>query len=403
MDDPMVIEIWNLVFIQYNRESDGSLRLLPMKHVDTGMGFERLVSVIQKKTSNYDTDVFEPLFKAIQEKTGARSYTGKVGADDQDGIDMAYRVVADHARTLTIALSDGGRPDNVGRGYVLRRILRRAIRFIEKLGGKPGALSSLVPVVADLLGETFPELHKDPSLVIDIIDDEELQFLKTLSRGKRLLERTIEKLNGAKILPGEIAWKLYDTYGFPIDLTQLMSEEQGLTVDMNGLEQAKLAAQLVSQAKVNQLNTTVDLDVHSISELRDKLKVPTTNDLPKYNYDALSENKDSVYRFESCKGKVLAIRKNKSFVEQITDNDVVGLILDTTNFYAEAGCQEYDTGLMLKDDSNSDVEFQVLQVKIYPGSIMHIGYLINNPSEGDSTLSIKIGDSLRLEINQVGY
>lgn len=399
MDDPNVIEIWNLVFIQFNRENDGSLKQLPSKHVDTGMGFERLVSVIQDKTSNYDTDVFAPLFKAIQEKTGARDYTGKVGNDDSDGIDMAYRVVADHARTLSIALSDGGRPDNVGRGYVLRRILRRAIRFIEKLGGKPGALSTLVPVVVDLLGDIFPELNKDPSLVMDIINDEEVQFLKTLSRGKRLLERTIEKLNNTKVLPGEIAWKLYDTYGFPFDLTQLMAEENGLSVDMEGFEQAKVAAQLISQAKTSQLNTTVDLDVHAISELKDQ-KVPLTNDSAKYNYRALSDKKDSVYSFDSCQGNVLAIRKNKSFVDQINDSDVVGLIMDRTNFYAEAGGQEFDTGFMIKDDSKVDVEFQVLQVKIYGGYIMHIGYLHHNPTEGDLNPSINVGDMLRLEINQ---
>ncbi|XP_017484302.1 PREDICTED: alanine--tRNA ligase, cytoplasmic-like [Rhagoletis zephyria] len=399
MDDPDVIEIWNLVFIQFNRENDGSLRQLPSKHVDTGMGFERLVSVIQDKNSNYDTDVFVPLFNAIQEKTGARLYTGKVGADDTDGVDMAYRVVADHARTLTIALSDGGRPDNVGRGYVLRRILRRAIRFIEKLGGKPGALSSLVPVVVGLLGDTFPELNKDPELVMDIINDEEQQFLKTLSRGKRLLERTIEKLTDSKVLPGEIAWKLYDTYGFPFDLTQLMSEEQGLTVDIEGYEKAKVAAQLLSQAKISQLNTTVDLDVHAISELRDQ-KVPITDDSAKYNYSSLSDKKDSVYRFESCQGTVLAIRKDKAFVQQVTDTELIGLILDATNFYAEQGGQEHDTGFMIKGESGAEVEFQVLQVKVYGGYIMHIGHLIGNSTEGDQALSLKVGDLLRLEINQ---
>lgn len=401
MDDPDVLEIWNLVFIQFNRENDGSLRPLPSKHVDTGMGFERLVSVIQDKSSNYDTDVFVPLFNAIQEKTGARTYTGKVGTDDSDGIDMAYRVVADHARTLTIALSDGGRPDNVGRGYVLRRILRRAIRFIEKLGGKPGALSSMVPVVVDLLGDTFPELNKDPELVMDIINDEEQQFLKTLSRGKRLLEKTIEKLTDTKVLPGDIAWKLYDTYGFPFDLTQLMSEEQGLTVDMEGFEKAKVAAQLASQAKVSQLNTTVDLDVHAISELREQ-KVPITDDAAKYNYSSLSDKMDSVYRFDSCKGTVLAIRKDKTFVQQVSDTELMGLILDATNFYAEAGGQEHDTGFMIKGDAGAEVEFQVLQVKVYGGYIVHIGHLIGgNPTEGDQGLSIKVGDSLRLEINQV--
>lgn len=400
MDDPNVIEIWNLVFIQFNRENDGLLVPLPKKHVDTGMGFERIVSVIQNKTSNYDTDIFEPLFKAIQKNTGAPNYTGKLGDDDTNGIDMAYRVVADHVRTLTIALSDGGRPDNVGRGYVLRRILRRAVRYIEKLGGKPGAFGSLVPVVVQTLGDFFPELNKDPQLVMDIINEEELQFLKTLSRGKRLLKTAIEKLEGSKILPGDIAWKLYDTYGFPIDLTRLMVEEHDLCVDMEGFEKAKAQAQLISQAKISQLDTKVELDVHAISELRDHLKIPVTNDLPKYNYNSLTDKKDSVYRFESCQGKVLAIRKEKSFVQEVSDTDLIGIILDSTNFYAEAGGQEHDTGYMIKenDDNNVEIEFKVVQVKSFGGYVVHIGFLMQE-SSGQSKLLVN--DVLRLEIDQV--
>lgn len=150
-DDPNVLEIWNLVFMQYNRESDGSLKELPNKHIDTGMGFERLVSVLQDKSSNYDTDVFEPLFKRIQEMTGARAYTGKLGAEDADGIDTAYRVVADHVRTLVFALADGGVPSNVGRGYVLRRILRRGSRYVRKKFAVPIGtfFSTLMPTLVD--------------------------------------------------------------------------------------------------------------------------------------------------------------------------------------------------------------------------------------------------------------
>ena len=155
-DDPNVLEIWNLVFIEFNRESDGTLLPLPKKHVDTGMGLERLVSVIQEKDSNYDTDLFTPIFKAIHLETGTRMYTGKVGNDDVDGIDMAYRVLADHIRTLTVSLADGGRPDNVGRGYVLRRILRRAVRYsMDKLNGKPGLLGSLVYTVSKILSKFY--------------------------------------------------------------------------------------------------------------------------------------------------------------------------------------------------------------------------------------------------------
>lgn len=201
---------------------------------------------------------------------------------------MAYRVVADHVRTLTIALSDGGRPDNTGRGYVLRRILRRGIRYaIEKLGGKPGTFANLVNVVVEILGDTFPEVRKDPHSVMDVINEEEAQFLKTLNRGKNLLERTVSKLPASeKILPGDVAWRLYDTYGFPVDLTQLMCEERSLSIDMEAYEEAKKKAQLISQAKGAGEDDTLALDVHAISELQSK-GVPTTDDLLKYQYSAV--------------------------------------------------------------------------------------------------------------------
>ena len=171
MDDPDVLEIWNLVFMQFNREADGSLKPLPAKHVDTGAGLERVTSVLQDKRSNYDTDVFVPIFAAIQAVTGARPYTGKVGkAEDVDGVDMAYRVIADHIRTLTFAISDGGIPSNEGRGYVLRRILRRAIRYAhEKLHAPPGAFATLVDVVVDNFGDAFPELRKAPHVVKEVL------------------------------------------------------------------------------------------------------------------------------------------------------------------------------------------------------------------------------------------
>nr|CAH7769512.1 unnamed protein product [Callosobruchus chinensis] len=240
-DDPDVLEIWNLVFIQFNREFDGSLKPLPKKHIDCGLGLERLVSIMQNKRSNYDTDLFTPIFDAIQNQ-------GRVGNEDIDGVDMAYRVLADHARTLTIALSDGGIPDNTGRGYVLRRILRRAVRYAtEKLNAKPGFFSTLVNTVVDILGDIFPEVRKNPQGVIDIINEEEDQFLKTLIRGRNLLNRTISKLGSSKVLPGDVAWRLYDTYGFPIDLTCLMAEEKSLSVDMMKYEEARKQAHLISQ------------------------------------------------------------------------------------------------------------------------------------------------------------
>jgi alanyl-tRNA synthetase len=286
MDDPDVLEIWNLVFIQFNRETDGSLRSLPSKHVDTGMGFERLASVIQNKRSNYDTDLFVPIFEAIHKGTDIRPYTGKVGAEDVDKIDMAYRVVADHIRTLVVSISDGGRPDNIGRGYVLRRILRRGIRFaIKKLNAKPNFFADLVDVVVDLLGEAFPEVKRNPQYVKDVINEEEAQFLKTLTRGQKLLEKTISKLdlNVTKEFPGDIAWRLYDTYGFPFDLTELMCEESGLRIDKVKFEEAKQQSILKSQATSANITDDIMLDVHSIDELKSKL-FAHSNDASKYDY-----------------------------------------------------------------------------------------------------------------------
>ncbi|XP_004626056.1 alanine--tRNA ligase, cytoplasmic [Octodon degus] len=283
-DDPNVLEIWNLVFIQYNRETDGTLKPLPKKSIDTGMGLERLVSVLQNKMSNYDTDLFVPYFEAIQKGTGARPYTGKVGAEDADGIDMAYRVLADHARTITVALADGGRPDNTGRGYVLRRILRRAVRYShEKLNASRGFFATLVDVVVQSLGDAFPELKKDPDLVKDIINEEEVQFLKTLSRGRRILDRKIQSLGDCRTIPGDTAWLLYDTYGFPVDLTGLIAEEKGLVVDMDGFEEERKLAQLKSQGKGAGGEDHIMLDIYAIEELRAQ-GLEATDDSPKYSY-----------------------------------------------------------------------------------------------------------------------
>ncbi|KAJ8726295.1 hypothetical protein PYW07_000993 [Mythimna separata] len=388
MDDPDVLEIWNLVFIQFNRETDGSLKLLPKKHIDCGLGLERLVSVIQNKRANYDTDFFMPIFKAIELGTGVRPYTGKVGSEDVDGIDMAYRVLADHARTLTIALSDGGCPDNTGRGYVLRRILRRAVRYAsEKLNAKPGFFGSLVHTVVELLGDVFPEITKDPLSLIQLINEEEVQFLKTLSRGRNLLNRTIEKLDG-KIIPGDVAWRLYDTYGFPVDLTQLMCEENGLTIDMDAYEIAKKESQLISQGKVAGQEDLLALDVHAISHLQET-GVPPTDDSPKYNYVPSSTDSEAVYNFTPCTGTIVALRKDKQFVNEVLSGQECGIILDKTNFYAEQGGQIYDEGYMVKVDDDS-VEFMVNNVQVKGGYVLHTGKL-----EG----SLKVGDKLSMHID----
>lgn len=391
MDDPDVLEIWNLVFIQFNRETDGSLKSLPRKHIDCGMGFERLVSVVQDKRSNYDTDLFLPIFEAIQKGTGAPVYQGRVGSDDVDGIDMAYRVLADHARTLTIALSDGGYPDNTGRGYVLRRILRRAVRYAtEKLNAKPGFFATLVHTVVDLLGDAFPEVKKDPQNIIDTINEEEEQFLKTLNRGRNLLNRTIAKLGESKEIPGDVAWRLYDTYGFPIDLTVLMAEEKSLKVDMASYEQAKERSYILSQGKAGAQTDAINLGVHEISELQTK-GVPLTNDSLKYKYIS-GTDKDTEYQFEGCTAKIVAIINSESkFVDEVTSGDNCGLVLDQTNFYAESGGQIYDQGVFVKVDDDAN-EFLVDRVYNRGGYILHIGVV-----EG----KLAVGDKVNLHLDVV--
>lgn len=389
MDDPDVLEIWNLVFIQFNRETDGSLRPLPKKHIDCGLGLERLVSVIQNKRANYDTDFFVPIFKAIEFGTGTRPYSGKVGDEDADGIDMAYRVLADHARTLTIALSDGGCPDNTGRGYVLRRILRRAVRYAsEKLNAKPGFFASLVHTVVEILGDVFPEIKKDPESIIQTINEEEIQFLKTLTRGRNLLNRTIEKLGDSKTVPGEVAWRLYDTYGFPIDLTQLMCEEKGLNIDMDAYEKAKKESLLASQGKAAGQDDLLALDIHAITYLQDS-GVPVTDDSPKYAYIPSSTDKDAVYDFAPCTAKILAFRLNKQFVTEVTSGQECGIILDKTSFYAEQGGQIFDEGYLQKVDDDTN-EFSVKNVQVKGGYILHIGKV-----EG----VFKVGDTVSLHID----
>ena len=292
-DDPNVLEIWNNVFIQFNREPDGSLRSLPAKHVDTGMGFERLVSALQDVYSNYDTDVFYPLFVKIQELTGVRPYTGKFGAEDEDGIDTAYRVIADHVRTLTFALSDGGVPSNVGRGYVLRRILRRGSRYArKKLGVLIGSFfSSLVPTLIDQLGDFFPELKKHPQEVKELLDEEEVSFARTLDRGERLFDGYVSRTRegGGKILDGRDVWRLYDTYGFPVDLTRLMAEELGLEVDETAFEAARLASKEASKGTAKAgAKEVVKLDVHDISALDAMADVQKTDDSFKFCEFSLS-------------------------------------------------------------------------------------------------------------------
>lgn len=382
MDDPDVLEIWNNVFIQYNREQDGSLRSLPAKHIDTGMGFERLVSVLQDKRSNYDTDVFEPLFAKIQELTNARPYTGKLGQEDVDGIDTAYRVVADHIRTLTFAMTDGGVPDKDGRGYVLRRILRRGTRYVRKYFQVPigDFFSKLVPVVVAQMGDFFPELNKKVEDIQAILKEEEESFSRTLDRGEKLFEQFAAKTIEAKskTLRGEDVWRLYDTYGFPVDLTLIMAEEKGLSVNNDEFEEARLKSYEASKGQGKKQEEGMPrFDVHDLGALDKMAEVPKTDDSHKFGKGNVSAT-------------IKAIYQNKGFHPSSNGPNVdsskpVGLLLDRTNFYAESGGQQADQGSIVIDGKT---EFEVLDVQVFNGYVLHSGWFkYGDLSVGDEVLA----------------
>ncbi len=319
--NPDVIEVWNLVFIQYNRDAQG-LTPLPARHVDTGMGFERIVRILQGKTSNYDSDVFGPLFARIQEITGAGDYTGALERQE----DIAYRVLADHARTLTFAIADGALPSNEGRGYVLRRILRRAARYGLVLDVHEPFLHKLVPTIAESMGPIFPELASRAQHAANVIEAEEISFDRTLERGMSIFESDVEELAGQKKgqISGAKAFRLYDTYGFPLDLTQLMAEERGLTVDVGRFQE--LMQEQRSRAQASQKNAVYEAD--SLAE-----RLPETDDTEKYHTTTLT-------------GRLLGyVREDQYIAEGAVPAGVkVGLVLDRTCAYAESGGQVGDQG-----------------------------------------------------------
>jgi alanyl-tRNA synthetase len=370
-DDPTVIEIWNLVFIQFNREDDGKLKALPARHVDTGMGLERITSILQKKLSNYDTDVFTPIFARIQEITGAQPYGGRVGADDVDTRDMAYRVVADHIRTLSFAINDGAVPGAVGRNYVVRRILRRAVRYGKQiLGAEDGFFHKLVPVVLESLGDAFPELRRDPAHLTQTIMEEEVAFTKTLAKGLKKFAKATEKMQRGDTISGEVAFRLYGTYGFPLDLTTLMAEEKGLKVDKAGFKAAKIAQP--TGAVTAMQKAALALGTHAVAHLQGVPVVPT-DDAAKY----IDSDVDATVR---------AIWTGKEFADSVTDA-AAGVVLDRTNFYAESGGQVADNGVLKTSTGGQQT---VEDVQTYGGFVVHMGAV-----QG----TLRVGDAVRLSVD----
>jgi alanyl-tRNA synthetase len=361
--DARVIEIWNLVFMQYNRAADGKLSPLPATHVDTGMGFERICMVLQGKHSNYATDLFVPIIQKIETLTSHR-YGAASGLADRFDVagrddirDVACRVIADHARTLTFAITDGVLPSNEGRGYVLRRILRRAARYGRQYLAIHGTfVVDLVPTVVELMSEAFPEIADRKQYVIDTIREEEESFGRTLDRGIELFQRQADKLRqaGAAELPGEVVFDLYATYGFPVDLTQIMAAECGLQVDQAGYEEAMdHHRKLSSSGKAFQAAEIVDL--------------PATDDSPKY-------------RLEPATAKVLGWVQGGQFVSSgrleaapaSAPTAEVALVLDRTSFYAEQGGQVSDTGTIEWDGGG---RLAVTAVQLAGAGIVHLGTL----------------------------
>nr|XP_029538207.1 alanine--tRNA ligase, mitochondrial-like isoform X1 [Oncorhynchus nerka] len=371
-DSPDVVEIWNLVFMQYNREADHSLRSLPQFSVDTGMGLERLVTVLQGQRSNYDTDLFTPLLSAIQQRSNCPEYRGRTGEADVGKVDMAYRVVADHVRTLSVCIADGVYPGMSGAELVLRRILRRAVRFsTEVLQAPEGALASLVPTVAHILGDAYPELHKESDRIMDIINENEAQFLSSLKQGRRVIDRTLQRLeNNDTLFPVPVAWSLHRNLGFPLDLIVLMLEEQGLSVDQRALDVLAIENENVTtlrcQVQTSVGDTLVHLDLHSLAQLQSG-EVPHTDDSPKYHYSLAQDGK---YVFQPCHATVQALYCGQTLVSEVAGGQRCGVVLDRTCFYAEQGGQSHDQGYFIRDGL-PDVLYPVEAVQLAGGYVVH--------------------------------
>lgn len=335
---PECIEIWNLVFIQYNRDKEGKLHDLPAKHVDTGMGFERVCAILQKKNSNYDTDVFMPLIKEIEKLSGI-NYS-------EEETQPAFRVVADHIRTLSFAIADGAVPGNTERSYVLRRILRRAARYGRKLNFHRPFLYKLTGILAETMGDVFPELREKETFIREIIKAEEEQFNRTLDRGIGLFEKETSALLSEKksVVPGDVVFKLYDTFGFPADLTKIMAMEKGLDIDEAGFNKLMQKQKDRGRKSADDKRAEVKVNINSLKDFGIK-----DNKITEFTgYDEL-ETRTGI-RGVSKSGENLL------------------LVLDKTPFYAESGGQVDDQGSIIAGDEN----FEVIDLIKIENNIVHV-------------------------------
>ena len=359
---PEVVEIWNLVFIQYNRLIDGTLEDLPAKHVDTGMGLERVVAVLEGVTSNYDTDLFQPLIRKLEEASKS-AYHGETA--------VAMRVISDHIRALTMAISDGVMPSNEGRGYVLRRLLRRAVRYGRKLGLTQPFLHQLVPVVEEIMGSVFPEIQRHRTEVMRVVEYEEEHFASTLSRGMVLFDEVSENLSMRKetCFPGEEAFKLYDTYGFPLDLTQLMAQEKGLSVDEDGFH--RLMRVQKEQARAARKSAFSQGELEELSERMGKDGRSTF-----IGYDQ-----------EAGESIVLGLWSQGKNTARLNAQDEGILLLEPSPFYAEAGGQLGDHGLV----EGPCGMFEVIDTqRSGTGLIFHMGRVLQGTMQKDERVKAGI-------------
>ncbi len=350
-DGDRYIEIWNLVFMQYDRDKDGNLNPLPKPSVDTGMGLERLAAILQNGHSNYDIDLFQNLIKAAAEVTGCGDLSSS-----------SLKVIADHIRSCSFLIVDGVMPSNEGRGYVLRRIIRRALRHGHKLGQNDPFFHKLVATLVKEMGEAYPELAKARADVERVLKLEEERFAETLDQGMKILEEGIANLSG-KVIPGDMVFKLYDTYGFPVDLTNDIARERGLNIDIDGYED-----EMDAQKQRARASSQFGADYH------DTISVDAVTRFT--GYDHLID-----------RSKVLAIFAEGKPVQQIDAGQEAIVVLEHTPFYAESGGQVGDTGVL----SNADVRFEVMDTRKSGQAFAHIGSL----AEG----SIRVGDELEAVID----
>jgi len=395
IDDPNVLEIWNNVFIQYYRDSTGKLTKLPRGSVDTGMGFERLVSVIQDVPSNYDTDLFQPLFKVIKEHSGMiTEYSGKVGKDDIEGIDTAYRVIADHIRTVSIAISDGCYPSNEHRGYIIRRVLRRAIRFGRKYLNAPKEpwLYKCTEPVLECFKDVYSNIATNYKSIQDTIKEEEIGFGKTLEKGviffnkQAAIAKKSDSSNNKSIITGDVAFNLHTVCGFPVDLVQIMAEEEGMTVDMDGYDRAMRRHKKLSENVNFKGGKPFVIKPDQLEHLSKALGVSVTVEEGKYDW--LPGTGEGIT--QSVIVKAIFDVDSSSFLTELTDKKSVGIVLDKTNFYAESGGQIGDVGTLI---CNNGAHFEVIDTKVFGEYIFHIGKF------KEDNCCVKVGETVTTNVD----